>query len=95
MTNNIGGIIRKINDLQADEFPGVDQVKFKEWKVLQEKGNKTMIGLIIATSIMALLFLLIDIGGFVIAFIIVLSPILAKAIAMGPANRFAEEIGLK
>ena len=28
--------MRKISDLKAEEFPGVDAIKFAEWKVMQE-----------------------------------------------------------
>ena len=90
--------MRKITDLKAGEFPGVDPVKFAEWQTLQEKGNKAMIGLAIGFSAVALLLLLVDIGGaagnFAVAFIIILAPIIAMSIAMGPANRLAAEIGL-
>jgi len=88
--------LRKINELKAAEFPEVDPIKFAQWKVLRLKGEKTMLYLIIGISAFLLLLGAQGaIGYFVIAILIVLTPIIARKIGLGAADRHAAEIGLR
>jgi hypothetical protein len=88
--------MRKLVDLKAEEFPGVDPAQFAQWKVLRAKGEKTMLFLIIGISVVLLLIGVQGaIGYFLIAFLIVLTPLLARVIGLSSANRYAQQIGLK
>jgi len=89
-------MMRKISDLGAEEFPGVDPEKFSQWKEMRMKGEKLMF--ILWLGMLAIFMLLTvsgAIGGFLIAFLIILTPIFARLISLASANRFASEIGIE
>lgn len=93
--------MRNINDLQANEFPGVNKGKFEQWKELRIKGTKTVnyivYGIIGIGGVLILTGTIRSFGAvgyFLLALLIIASSPIARKIGLAEADRLAGEIGL-
>lgn len=82
---------KKFNDLTTDDFPGIDPVKFEEWKKAKETADKnTIVFLILFVVFNVILVLAIGylwLGGLLLAIIFVF--------INRKFNRLTKELGLK
>ena len=88
--------MRKITDLRAEEFKDINPEEFAQWKILRLKAEKTMIFILLGIlAVIGFVMIVWDASGFLIAFLVILTPIISKYFAYDKSNQYAKKIGLE
>jgi len=95
----IGDILKKIEELNTDDFPQIKPEDFERWQSLRKKSQQTMlIAMPILIVGLAAVFFLVEVEGaiwnFAVAGLFIVLPLLVRRLSFSETDQFQKKIGL-
>jgi hypothetical protein len=87
--------MKKLSELVAEDFPGINPVRFEEWKQAQVSAGRNGVIVIAIIGVLGIISIFVfKVSGFIPAILMIVLIAVSNIIVNGEANRLAKELGI-
>ena len=87
--------MKKLSELVAEDFPGINPERFEEWKQAQVSAGRTSVIVISIIAVLGIISIFVfKVSGFIPAIFMIALIAVSNIIVNGEANRLAKELGI-